>query len=70
MDASVEEADSSASSASSDRPSAVLPIVRPPEDSSHGSRERKNPFSKFYSFIFIQNFVYIIVIYNIYIFYI
>jgi len=41
-----------------------------PEDSSHGSRERKNPFSKFYSFIFIQNFVYIIVIYNIYIFYI
>ena len=30
MDAFAEEADSSASSASSDRPSAVLPIVRPP----------------------------------------
>ena len=30
MVASAEEADSSASSASSDRPSAVLPIVRPP----------------------------------------
>ena len=44
MVASAEEAESSASSASSDRPSTVLPIVALPEDSSHGSHERKNIF--------------------------
>ena len=48
MDAFAEEADSSSSSsASSDRPSTVLPIVALPEDSSHGSHERKNIFQDF-----------------------
>jgi hypothetical protein len=41
---SAEEAESSASSASADRLSAVLPIVAFPEDSSPGSHERRNPF--------------------------
>jgi hypothetical protein len=47
MVALAEEAESSASSASSDRPSAVLPIVALPEDSSHGSHERRNLFQDF-----------------------
>ena len=47
MVASAEEAETSASSPSSDRPSAVLPIVALPEDSSHGSHERRNLVQNF-----------------------
>ena len=48
MVAAVAETESSASSTSSDRPFAVLPIVGPPRGLlACGSRERKNPFQGF-----------------------
>ena len=53
MVASAEEAESSASSTSLDRPSAVLAIVSPPRGLSAGSRERKNPF-RFFRFTIYQ----------------
>ena len=53
MVASAQEAESSASSTSLDRPSAVLAIVSPPRGLSAGSRERKNPF-RFFRFTIYQ----------------
>ena len=50
MVAFAEEAESSASSAGSDRP---FPSSALPEDSSHGSRERKNPFKVFLYLVYI-----------------
>jgi len=47
MVASAEEAESSASSASSDRPSAVLPIVSPPRGLLAWVSWKEKPFSRF-----------------------